>query len=53
MKDMTKEEAIKQLQWKSDKVYDINSTDDKELKLIYKVQKDAYDRCIKLIEQIK
>ncbi len=49
---MTKEEVIKQLQWKRDYVCDINSTDDKDLKLIYKVQRDAYDRCIKLIEQI-
>lgn len=49
---MTKEAVIKQLQWKRDYVYDINSTDDRDLKLTYKVQKDAYDRCIKLIEQI-
>lgn len=50
---MTKEEVIKQLQWKRDNIYDINSTDDKELKLIYQVQRDAYDRCIKLVEQIE
>lgn len=31
MKDMTKEEAIKQLQWKRDKICDINSTSNKEL----------------------
>lgn len=49
---MTKEEVIKQLQRKRDKICDVNSTDDKELKLIYKVQRDAYDRCIKLLEQI-
>lgn len=49
---MTKEEAITQLQWKRDIVCDINSTDDRSLRLIYKIQKDAYDRCIKLIEQI-
>lgn len=50
---MTKEEVIKQLQWKRDKIYDINSTDDKELKLIYQVQRDSCDRCIKLVEQIE
>ncbi len=50
-KIMTKEEVIKQLQWKRDNVCNIRSTDDKELKLICKVQRDAYDRCIKLIEQ--
>lgn len=50
---MTKEEVIKQLQWKRDYVCDIHSTDDKELKLICKVQRDTYDRCIKLVEQIE
>lgn len=50
---MTKEEVIKKLQWKRNNVYDINSTDDKELKLIYKVQRNSYDKCIKLVEQIK
>lgn len=49
---MTKKEVIKQLQWKRDNVCDINSTDDRVLRLTYKIQKDAYDRCIKLIEQI-
>ena len=50
---MTKEEVIKQLKWARDIVYDSNSTDNRELKLIYKVQRDAYDRCIKLVEQIE
>ena len=49
---MTKEEVLKQLRWKRDKVYDPNCTDNITLKLLYKVQKDAYDRCIKLVEQI-
>lgn len=50
---MTKEEVIKQLQWKRDIVCDINSTDDRGLKLICKIQRDVYDKCIKLIEQIE
>ena len=49
---MTKKEVIKQLQWKRDKIYDMNSTNDKDLKLIYKIQKDTCNMCIKLIEQI-
>lgn len=49
---MTKEEVLKQLRWKRDEVYDPNCTDDMTLKRLYKVQKDAYDRCIKLVEQI-
>lgn len=49
---MTKEEVLKQLCWTRDEVYDPNCTDDSLLRLLYKVQKDAYDRCIKLVEQI-
>ena len=49
---MTKEEVLKQLRWKRDKVYDPNCADDSTLRLLYRVQKDAYDRCIKLVEQI-
>lgn len=49
---MTKEEVLKQLRRKRDEVYDPNCTDDSALRLLYKVSKDAYDRCIKLVEQI-
>lgn len=49
---MTKENVLKQLRRKRDEVYDPNCTDDSTLRLLYKVQKDAYDRCIKLVQQI-
>ena len=49
---MTKEEVLKQLRWARDEVYDPNCTSDRALQFVYKVQRDAYDRCIKLIEQI-
>ena len=49
---MTKENVLKQLRRKRDEVYDPNCTDDSTLRLLYKVQKDAYNRCIKLVEQI-
>jgi hypothetical protein len=49
---MTKENVLKQLRRKRDEVYDPNCTDDSTLRLLYKVQRDAYDRCIKLVEQI-
>jgi len=49
---MTKEEVLKKLRLKRDEIYAPESTDNKTLKLLYKVQKDTVDRCIKLVEQI-
>ena len=49
---MTKEEVLKKLRWKRDVIYVPETTDDKTLKLLYKVQKDTIDRCIKMVEQI-
>lgn len=49
---MTKEEVLKKLRLKRDEIYALESTDNKTLKLLYKVQKDTVDRCIKLVEQI-
>lgn len=49
---MTQEEILKQLRHKRDEVYDPNCTDDRALQFVYKVQRDAYDRCINLVEQL-
>ena len=49
---MTKEEILQKLRRKRDVIYAPESTDDEALKLLYKVQKDTVDRCIKLVEQI-
>ena len=49
---MTKEEVLKKLRWKRDEIYVPECTDDIMLKLLYKVQKNTIDRCIKLVEQI-
>lgn len=49
---MTKEEVLKKLRWKRDAIYVPETTDNKTLKLLYKVQKDTVDRCIKMVEQI-
>lgn len=49
---MTKEEVLKKLRWKRDVVYAPETTNNITLKLIYKVQKDTIDRCIRLVEQI-
>ena len=50
---MTKEEVLKELRRKRDVIYDPKCTDERIVKLLYKVQKDTVDRCIKLVEQIK
>lgn len=49
---MTKEEVLKELRWKRDVIHVPESTDNITLKLLYKMQKDTVDRCIKLVEQI-
>jgi hypothetical protein len=47
---MTKEEVLKKLRWKRDEIYSPKSTDNIILKLLYKVQRDTVNRCIKLVE---
>jgi len=49
---MTKEEVLKELRWKRDEIYNPECTDERILKLLYKVARDTVDRCIKLVEQI-
>lgn len=50
---LTKEDVLKKLRWERDEIYDPGCTDERMLKLLYKVQKDTVDRCIKLVEQLK
>lgn len=50
---MTKEEILKQLRHKRDDICDLDCTSDRALQFVYKVQRDAYDRCINLVEQLQ
>ena len=49
---MTKDEVLKILRHKRDDVCNLDEVP-KETRLTFKIQKDTYDRCIKLIEQIE
>lgn len=49
---MTKEEILKQLRHKRDDICDPDCTSDRALQFVYKVQRDTYDKCIKLVEQL-
>ena len=49
---MTKEEILKQLRHKRDDICDPDCTSDRTLQFVYKVQRDTYDKCIKLVEQL-